>query len=385
MKKLALFTWAVACVAFASAQTGITNKKGSEYQFTVVKEIGNTSVKDQGRSGTCWSFSALSFFESELERMGKGQYDLAEMFVVRMTYYEKAIKYVRMHGKGNFSQGGAFHDPINIIGKYGIVPEAAYPGNNYGENKINHGELESVLKGFLDAVIQNKNGKLSTSWQLALNGILDAYFGKLPENFTYDGKSYTASTFATKIGVKPSDYIDLTSYTHHDFYKPFVLEIEDNWSWDLVYNLPIDEWMKVLEHAVTNGYSVAWGADVSDKGFSHKSGLAIMPDKDLTVLTKEQLDSCFIIPQKEKTVTQEMRQTEFDNWSLTDDHGMQIVGLLKDQHGTKYYIVKNSWGTESNECGGYFYASETYVKSRSMNFMVHKDGIPSDIKSKLKI
>jgi len=363
----------------------ITNKKGSQYQFTVVREIGNTSVKNQANSGTCWSFSTLSFFESELQRMGKGDYDLAEMFIVRMSYYDKAVKYVRLHGKINFGQGGAFHDPVNVIRKYGILPETAYPGNNYGEPQINHNEVEHVLKAYLDAVLQNKNGKLSTAWDEGINGILDAYFGKVPENFTYNGKTYTAKSFAESLGLKGDEYVDLTSYSHHPFYSSFILELEDNWAWDVVYNLPIDEWMRVLEHAVTNGYSVAWGADVSDKGFSHKNGLAIMPDKDLAGMPKPSLDSIFLVPQKEKTITQEMRQADFDNWTLTDDHGMQIVGLVKDQNGVKYYVVKNSWGTTNNECGGYFYASEAYVKARTMNFMVHKDALPSDIRTKLKL
>lgn len=384
MKKTGLLLTALFSGSLLMAQT-ITNKKGSEYQLTVVKEIGNTSVKDQSRSGTCWSFSTLSFFESELMRMGKGEQDLSEMFVVRMAYYEKAVKYVRMHGKTNFGQGGAFHDPLNIIKKYGIVPESAYPGNSYGEAKINHGEVEAALKGYLDAIIENKNGKLSTAWQNGLNGILDAYFGKLPENFTVSGKSYTAKSYAEFLGLKPADYVDMTSYNHHPFYEPFRLEIEDNWSWDAAYNVPVDEWMAALEYAVTNGYSVAWGADVSEKTFSHKNGLAIWPDVDVLSLSKSGLDSLFIVPQKEKKATQQDRQTDFDNWTLTDDHGMQIVGMLKDQNGTKYYVVKNSWGTEHNECGGYFYASENYVRARTMNILIHKDGLSKELKSKLKV
>lgn len=368
------------------AQSGLTNKTGSGYQFSVIKNIETTDVKDQGKSGTCWSFSTLSFFESEITREKSTEYDLAEMFIVRLAYYEKAVKYVRMHGKANFSQGGAFHDPLNVLEKYGMMPQSAYMGNNYGEDKINHGELEAVLKAYVDAVISNKNGKLSTAWEEGLNGILDAYFGEIPSQFTYNGKTYTPQSFATETGLKASNYVDITSYTHHPFYEPFVLELEDNWADDVCYNLPLDEMMKTLENAVTKGYTAAWGADVSDKGFAFKSGIAVMPaEYDLTKVTKEQLDSLLITPHTQKDVTQEDRQRDFDNWTLTDDHGMQIVGLVKDQLGNKFYIVKNSWGTEYNDCGGYFYASEAYVKARTMNIMIHRDAVPADILKKLKL
>ncbi len=383
MKKILICFLGLSAVAI-NAQT-ITNKEGSLYQFTKVYDIEATSVKDQNKSGTCWSFSTMSFFESELKRMGKGDMDLSEMTVVRNAYVQKAIKYVRLHGTINFGPGGAFHDPLNNIRDFGMMPESAYPNTLGASQKIDHNELDKVLKAYVDAIAKSE-GEISSTWLLGYNGILDAYLGKQPENFTYNGKSYTARTFSDYIGIKPDDYIDLTSYTHHAFYQKFMLEIPDNWSWDGVYNLPMDEWMNVLEYALSKGFTVAWGADVSDKGFSHKNGLALMPEVDWETMTKNDKDSVWLRPCKQKTITQDMRQKDFDNFITTDDHGMQITGMYKDQKGTKWFKVKNSWGTgHGNECGGYFYASENYVRLRTMNFLVHKDGIPQDIKNKLNI
>jgi bleomycin hydrolase len=367
-----------------NAQT-VTNKEGSQYQFTKVYDIEATSVKDQNKSGTCWSFSTLSFFESELKRMGKGDFDLSEMSVVRNAYMQKAIKYVRLHGTINFGPGGAFHDPVNVIRDFGMLPESAYPNTLGAGAKIDHNELDKVLKAYVDAIAKSE-GEITPQWMIGYNGVLDAYLGKQPENFTYNGKTYTAKSFSDYIGIKPDDYVDLTSYTHHPFYQKFALEIPDNWSWDEAYNLPMDEWMNVLEYALSKGFTAAWGADVSDKGFSHKNGLALIPEGDWDNMTKNDKDSIWLKPCKQRVITQDMRQKDFDNYQTTDDHGMQITGMYKDQRGTKWFKVKNSWGTgHGNECGGYFYASENYVRLRTMNFMIHKDGIPQDIKNKLGI
>lgn len=366
-----------------TAQETIRNKSNGGFLFTKIYENDATSVKDQAKSSTCWSFSTLSFLESELKRLGKPDVDLSEMFVVRHTYFDKVVKYVRMHGSSNLGPGGAFHDPLNVFRTHGMMPEQVYPATIYGEKRINHGELDEIIKAFADAIIKNKNTNLTHAWKIALNGILDAYFGKLPESFTYNGKSYTPDSFSQWLGLRPDDYIDITSYTHHPFYSSFILEIPDNWSWDRVYNLPLDEMMQTLDYALSKGFTVAWGADVSDKGFSHKNGVAIIPEKDWDLMSKEEKDTVFNRPLAQRVITQQMRQQDFDNYETTDDHGMQITGKYKDQFGNTYYHVKNSWGQTSNECGGYFFASESYVRLRTMNFLVHKDGIPASIRQKL--
>lgn len=370
------------------------------YKFTMEKEVDASPVKDQFRSGTCWSFSTLSFIESELIRLGKGTYNLSEMYVVRQSYYDKAIKYVRLHGNLNFAGGGAFTDIINCWKKYGMMPEEVYDGLSYGEEAHVHGELDLVLKKYVDGVIKNRNKKLTNAWIDGFEGILDAYLGEVPEKFTYKGKEYTPKTFAASLGIDPDDYIGISSYTHHPFYEPFVLEVPDNWSWDLYYNLPMNEMMEVIDNAIDNGYSVAWAADVSEKGFSWKDGLAIVPEKDLTEMSDAEVAKwenlpaskkndelyAFDKPGKEKEITQEMRQEAFDNYQTTDDHGMHITGIAKDQNSTKYYYVKNSWNVDEEKAYmGYFYASEAYVQYKTMDIMVHKDAIPKDLKKKLNI
>ncbi|MDK2909272.1 MAG: bleomycin hydrolase [Bacteroidales bacterium] len=371
-------------------------KIDSTYHFSLKKEIPHTSVKDQYRSGTCWSFSTLSFFESELIRAGKGEFDLSEMFCIRDAYEKKAERYVRMHGSLNFGGGGAFHDVLHTIVQRGIVPENIYPGLNYGENKHVHGELDAVTKAYVDAIIKNPNRKLSTVWLEGFKGILDAYLGKVPEKFNYNGKEYTPRSFADMLGIKEDDYICLTSYTHHPFYKKFILEVPDNWAWGELYNLPLDDLMEVMDYALENGYSVAWAADVSEKGFAYNKGLAVIPETDVAELTgsekarweklteKERASQMYnldrIVP--EKKVTQEMRQKEFDNYQTTDDHGMHMVGYGFDQFGNKYYYIKNSWGAD-NKFDGYFYASVPFVRLKTMDIMVHKNAIPPAIRKKL--
>lgn len=398
MKKFLLGLLAISFLSLSVIAQDDKEKKDEGYVFTLQKEVKTTSVKDQYRAGTCWSYSGLAFVEAELLRMGKPELDLAELFIVRHTYNDKAEKYVRLHGELNFGGGGAFHDVFNMIKKYGIVPEEVYTGLNYGEPNHVHGELDAILKGYVDAVIKNGNKKLSTAWLKGYNGILDAYLGELPEDFTYEGKKYTPKSYAEYLGINTDDYIDISSYTHHPFYEEFILEIPDNWAWETVYNLPIDDMMRVLDNALNNGFTACWGSDVSEKGFKWTKGFAVIPEEDrpdldglerdkwekLSAREKEALLYALDKPMPEKIITQEMRQEAFDNYQTTDDHGMLICGIATDQNGTKYYYVKNSWA-ESNEYDGYFYASESFVRYKTMDIVVHKDAIPKDIKKKMGI
>ncbi|GAB4256375.1 MAG: C1 family peptidase [Vicingaceae bacterium] len=391
---LALLSWA--------QNDTIKNKEDGHYYFTIIKDLEATEVKNQNRTGTCWSFSSLSFFESELIRKGKGKINLSEMYIVRNAYLGKAVNYLRMYGTFNFGQGGAFHDIPWVIKRYGIVPEEVYKGLEYGEESHNHNEMESVLRAMVKALAKKpQNNKLTPNWKKAFTGVTDAYLGALPEDlhdfkFKYNNKEYNPYTFAAYLDLNMDDYVSITSFTHHPFYEKFVLEVQDNWAMQSSYNLPLDEFMEVMESAIMNGYTFAWGADVSENGFSFRDGLAIVPEDESTIRKKgddskffndagaEKIADCFDEPVKELEITQEMRQKAFDEQTTTDDHGMHVVGICKDQKGTKYFIVKNSWGTK-NDCDGYFYASFPYVKYKTINIMVHKDAIPSKIKAKLGI
>ena len=378
-----------------SAQVDTTQKKEG-FQFTIIKENPTTSVKDQYKSGTCWAFSTLSFLESELLRTGKGEYDLSEAFIVRNTYIEKAIRYVRFQGKTNFSPGGGFRDITYVINKYGIVPEEVYTGLNYGTDKHVHAELDAVLKAYVDQIIKNPNRELTTAWLDGYSGILDAYFGKVPEKFIYKGQEYTPITFAQSLGLNMDDYVEISSFTHHPFYEQFILEIPDNWLHGMVYNVPLDEMMRIIDYSIENGYTVAWGSDVSEKGFKWSKGIAVVPDEtlpDLTGTEKERWEKLtdaekqkqiYAIdgPVKEKIITQELRQIAFDNYNTTDDHGMHITGIAKDQKGNIYYKVKNSWGL-SGPYEGYFYASKPFVAYKTTGIMINKNSIPKDIRKKL--
>ncbi len=374
----------------------MTNKKDGGYYFTVLKNIEATEVQSQGRTGTCWSFSALSFFESELLRMGKGRHNLSEMYIARKAYEEKAINYVRMHGNFNFGPGGAFHDIPYVVRRHGIMPEEAYQGLHYGADKHNHAELDAILRAVVEQVVKNPQGILTPSWKKAVAGILDAYLGETPKEFEYKGKKYTPQSFAKELGLDMDDYVLITSFTHHPFYQQFVLEIPDNWAFGLTYNVPLDEMMEIAENAINNGYGVAWASDVSEKGFSFRDGLAIVPEDESTIQVRgrdnshfsdagaQRVSSAFDAPVKEKKINQEMRQEAFDNYQTQDDHGMHFTGMVKDQLGNKYFIVKNSWG-KANDCEGYFYASEAYVRYKTTNIMVHKDAIPKALRKKLNI
>ncbi len=377
------------------SQNDTTKKKG--YEFTIVKELPVTSVKNQYRSGTCWSYSSISFLEAELLRMGKGEYDLSEMFIVWNTYKDKAKKYVRFHGHINFGGGGAFHDVLYVMNTYGLVPEEAYSGNVIGEKGPVHGELDAVTQAYVDQIIKNKNRKLTPVWLKGFEGILNAYLGDYPDTFVYNGTEYTPKSFAKELGLNESDYVEIGSYMHHPYYEKFILEVPDNWMLDRIYNVKLDEMMEVIDNAIDKGYTVAWGADVSEKGFSWKNGVAIVPDEDVNDLTgteKEKWEKLtererraalykFDGPVKEKVITPELRQEGFDDYETTDDHGMHITGIAKDQDGNKFYKIKNSWGTEGQIYDGYFYASEAFVRLKTIDIMVHKDAVPKSIKKKL--
>jgi len=360
-------------------------KKEKGYVFSNIKKIKTTPVISQGATGTCWSFATTSFIETELIRMGKGEIDLSEMYPVRNAYKSKALNYIRFHGKANFSQGGQAHDVLNSIRKYGMIPEEIYSGLNYGEEKHIHGELVAVLNGMLEGVVKNRNRKLTPVWQKAFNSVLDAYLGEVPENFTYKNKDYTTKTFAGELEFNPDDYIEFTSYTHHPFYSTFTLEVPDNWSSDIYYNLPFDEIIEVMDYALDNGYSVCWDGDVGERGFSQKNKVAIIPEKEWRDMSEEEINEIFESPNLEKKITQQMRQETFDNYTTTDDHLMHIVGSAEDEKGTRYYLTKNSWGEESNDFGGYLYMSESYVRLKTIAIMIHKDAIPKHIADKLGI
>lgn len=400
IKHLIILSLAV-LLAFPALAEKKDKKKDKKqgYVFTSVKDIPTTSVKNQYRSGTCWSFSSMSFFETELIRKGKGNFNLSEMFVVWHTYSQKAINTVRWHGNLNFGGGGAFHDVAWVWKNFGVVPEEVYSGLQYGEKKHVHGELDALLDEYVETVIKNKNRKLTPVWHKGLDGILNAYLGEVPENFTYEGKEYTPKSFAEELGLDMSDYVELGSYTHHPFYEKFILEVPDNWMLDEINNIPMDDLLEVIENAIMNGYSVAWGADVSEKGFSWKNGLAIVPDEDKPEIAGmesekwEKMDDkerskllySFDEPVNEKEITQEMRQKQFDNYQTTDDHGMLITGIAKDQRGEMFFKVKNSWSEKGSPYNGYFYASKPFVELKTIDILVHKDAIPQKIKDKLGI
>ena len=368
-------------------------KKEEGFVFSTVKENPITSIKNQNRSSTCWSFSSLAFLESELLRQGKGEYDLSEMFVVHHTMADRAERYVRLHGDNSFSPGGSFYDVVYCMNNYGLVPQEAMNGIMYGDTLPVHNELDAVAEAYVNAIAKGKLTKLTPVWMNGLNAIYDTYLGKCPEKFSYKGKEYTPLTFAKSLGLNADDDVSLTSYTHHPIYKKFAIEIQHNWRNGESWNLPIDEFMTVIENAVNNGYTVAWGSDVSEDGFT-RDGIAVVPQMNRTDLTgsdmarwtgltmadkRKELTSK---PMPEMDITQEMRQKAFNNWETTDDHGMLIYGTAKDQNGKEYYMVKNSWGT-NNKYKGTWYASKAFVKYKTMNILVHKDALPKEIAKKL--
>lgn len=392
----------LAAVAFgmtsAFAQT-VTNAPDSKYQFTKIVHLDATPVQNQGMTGTCWSFSSISFFESELIRMGvKNPSELSVMYIVRKAYEAKADRFIRMDGKINFGEGGAFHDIPWVVKRYGIVPASVYSGLTGGKTTYNHEELYGVLNAFMQTILTEvqKGHGIGTEWKKAFNGILDAYLGPEIKEFDFNGKKYTPMSYAASLNLNMKDYVSITSFTNDPFYEACEIAIPDNWTWGDSYNVPLNDLVPVVENALKNGYTVAWGADVSEKGFNFREGIAIVPEDPATIQVKgrdnknfndagaEKKSNAFLEPVKELTVTQEMRQEGYDNKTTTDDHGMHIVGMYKDQNGTLFFLVKNSWGT-SNMPKGYLYVSEHYFRLKTINVYLHKDGLTKELKSKLKL
>lgn len=387
--KRSLFALAAILLSLSAVAQEVKQDKP---EFTVVKQAPVTSVKNQYRSGTCWCYSALSFVESEIIRQKGIEVDLSEMFVVNHAYFDRAVKYIRLDGKLGFSAGSSFGDVFEVIKSYGIVPQDVYSGMNYGTELPVQGELDAVLEGFVKALVTNPNRKLTPAWKPAFQGILDAYLGEIPATFKAEEKAFNPLTYRDYLGINTDDYINLTSFTHHPFYEPFIIEVCDNWRWGSAYNLPIEELMEVMYNAVENGYTIAWGADVSEKGFT-RSGIATVPDFENKVTAgsdqerwvgKSETGKEESAPAEEKVITQEMRQLAYDNKETTDDHGMHIYGLAKDQNGNPFFIVKNSWGN-AGDYEGIWYASDAYVRYKTLNIVVHKDALPKSIKKKLGI
>lgn len=368
-----------------SLKNNKSDSSKQSYHFTTIIDLANTSIKNQGSSGTCWSYSTTSFLESEMIRSGKKPVDLSEIYTARCAYIEKGINYVRMHGAVSLGDGGEPHDVINMYRKYGAIPQMYYTGLNYGTKINKFGELSAVMEGVLKAVVSNPNGELTPNWLQAYTDVIDDYLGKVPANFNYNGKEYTPQTFAKEVvGINPDDYVEFGSETDHPLYQKFTLLVQDNWAFGQVYNLPLNDITDIIDNALKNGYTIEWSADVSEKYFSWKNGVAYVPEKDYADMSAQERADMFNGPKPELEITPEIREKAFDNYTTTDDHGMHIVGLAKDQNGKEYYIVKNSWGP-SNDYKGYLYVSKAYVRYKTTNFLLNKNALTKDMRNKLGI
>ena len=392
---LLLLAGAVATTAVAQKKKGEQKPEG--YKFTTIKANPVTPVKDQNQTGTCWCFAGISFLESEAIKKGApADIDLSEMFVVSKSYTGRAIKFVQLDKNLHFGPGADFGDVLTVVKEFGLVPNSVMPGLNYGETGHVHGELTGVLRGYVNAVADNPNRKLSTAWVRGLNSVIASYLGEIPQKFTVDGKEFTPKSYVESLNLNPDDYIAFTSFTHHPFYGKFALEVPDNWRFTEYYNIPLDEMMEIMDYAIENGYTVGWTSDMSEKSWG-ENGLAIVPDVQANReagsdearwigATKEEQNAMLYnlnAPGKEKVITQQMRQEAYDNKETTDDHAMHMYGIAKDQNGTKYYMIKNSWG-EFGDYKGHNYISEAYVKYKTMNILVNKAAVPAHILNKLK-
>lgn len=399
MKKLLMLSAFAIAVTSVSAKAKKKNSTPVKPVFTVVKANPITSIKDQNKSGTCWAYSTISFFESEILKKTGKTYDLSEMFVAGKTYMDRAEKAVRMHGDVSFSQGGSGYDVQYCWEHYGMVPESVMPlpGKMIGDSLANFSEFFHAMTPYVEALAKSNSPKLTPAWKSGLQGIIDAYLGKMPESFTYEGKTYTPKTFAASLGLDMNDYISFTSYTHHPFWTEFAVEVQDNWRWPMSWNIPINDICRIIDNAIMNGYTVMWGGDVTEDGFTRK-GLGVAYDvKKARSMSGTDADRWFKLSKDEKkgkldslginapevVPTQEMRQEAFDNWETTDDHGMHIYGIAKDQNGKEYYMVKNSWGTYG-DYKGTWYLTKAFVAYKTMDFIVNKNAVPQDIREKIK-
>lgn len=400
MKKIIVFSLLVLAALGVNAQEKKDSVNKNKPVFTTIKENPITSIKDQNRSGTCWAYSTLSYFESEILKKSGKTYDLCESFVVNKTYMDRAIQVVRLHGDCQFSQGGAAYDVLYALQNYGICPEDAmpFPGSLYGDSLNNFNEFFEVMSPYVNAIARSEAKKISNQWKVGLQGILDAYLGECPESFMYEGKKYTPKEFAASLGLDWNDYVTITSYTHHPFWTQFAVEVQDNWRNPLSWNIPMEDMMRIIDNAIDNGYTVAWGGDVSEDGFTRKGTAYAYDLKQVQSLAGSDAARWLRLEKTKKgevfdslgctapeiIPTQEMRQQRFDNWELTDDHGMLIYGVAKDQNGKEYYMVKNSWG-EYGDYKGIWYMTKTFIAANTMDFMVNKNAIPKDIRKKMGI
>ncbi len=368
-----------------SLKVNASDKSKESFKFTDVINLANTSVKNQGSSGTCWSYSGNSFLESEMIRIGKQPVEISQIFTARNAYVEKGKNYVRMHGAVTLGDGGSLHDVTNMLKKYGAVPQEVYTGLNYGTAKNKFAEMAALTEGLLVAAVKNPNGELTPNWIKAYEAVIDSYLGQVPQNFNYKGKNYTPQTFAKEVvGLNADEYVEFSSYSNVPYYTKTMLMVPDNWSFDMIYNVRLNDMTDIIDNALKNGYTVAWATDVSEKSFSWKNGIAYVPTKKVDEMTPEEKENMFNGPKPEMEITEELRQKAFDNYQTTDDHGMHIVGVSKDQDGKEYYIVKNSWGA-TNDYKGYLYVTKNFIKYKTTALMVNKGAIPAAIAKKMGI